>query len=198
MRQKASLKLCARAGCPVMSKCDSATKRKLTCIEGGEHMGRLGCNCGAIMSSVNCPSENRIHVFSDSEVINALGTDRTKKLWDFYIVDRAYEYWYCTTCRRVHQIKVDSGVCVLRYKPIGKSDDQLGILGVSPDWRELYVITDVELDEAIERDFDTKLAEYLPRVRRRVMLSPDQQTAIVFDSITGIEVDRYVTESGNP
>lgn len=158
-------------------------------------MGRLGCNCGATMSSVDCPSPNIVHIFEEKEVNKALENNPSIRLWDFRSMRRKYEYWYCTSCRRVHQVNVETGYCVLRYTPIGKSEDQIGIMGIPAGWQELYVITDVELDDVTERDFSITLAEYLPKVKRRVMLSPDQQTAVVFDAETGIELERYITEA---
>ena len=161
-------------------------------------MGRLGCNCGATMSSVDCPSPNIIHVFEENEVKKALKDNPAIRLWDFRSMRRKYEYWCCTDCRRIHQVNVETGYCVLRYTPIGKSEDQIGIMGIPADWQELYVITDVELDDVTERNFSIKLTEYLPKVKRRVMLSPDQQTAIIFDSETGVELERYIAEAVPP
>lgn len=161
-------------------------------------MGRLGCNCGAAMSSVDCPSPNIIHIFEEKEVKNALKENPSIGLWEFRSIRRKYEYWFCTDCKRVHQVDVETGYCVLRYTPIGKSEDQIGIMGIPADWQELYVITDAELDDVTERDFSVKLIEYLPKVKRRVMLSPDQQTAIVFDAGTGIELERYIAETVPP
>lgn len=161
-------------------------------------MGRLGCNCGAAMSSVDCPSPNIIHIFEEKEVKNALKENPSIGLWEFRSIRRKYEYWFCTDCKRVHQVDVETGYCVLRYTPIGKSEDQIGIMGIPADWQELYVITDAELDDVTERDFSIKLIEYLPIVKRRVMLSPDQQTAVVFDTGTGIELERYIAEAVPP
>ena len=161
-------------------------------------MGRLGCNCGATMSSVDCPSPNIIHIYEDKEVKKALKDNPSVGLWDFRSIRREYEYWYCTNCGRVHQVNVVTGYCVLRYTPIGKSDDLIGIMCVPVDWEELYVITDVELDDVTERDFSIKLADYLPRIKRRVVLSPDHQTAAVYNTDTGTELERYVTEAVPP
>lgn len=161
-------------------------------------MGRLGCNCGATMSSVDCPSSNIIHIFEDKEVRKTLEVSPSVSLWDFRSMRRKYEYWYCTDCRRVHQVDVGTGYCVLCYTSIGKSENQIVILGIPDDWEELYIITDVELDDITERNFSIKLAEYLPMVKRRVMLSPDRQMAIVFDAGTGIEIDRYTAENVSP
>ena len=157
-------------------------------------MGRLGCNCGAIMSSVDCPSQNIIHIFTEQEVEETVKNRPSLRLWDFRSEHRQYEYWYCTDCGRVHQVDVDTGCCVLRYVPVGASDDQYVILAIPSDWSELYVITDVELDEVTEHDFSITLADYLPKIKRRVMLSPDQRTAIVFNAGTGLEVERYAAE----
>ena len=154
-------------------------------------MGRLGCNCGATMSSVDCPSPNIIHIYEEKEIEMALKANPSVGLWDFRSIRREYEFWYCTNCRRVHQVNVATGYCELRYAPIGKAEDQI----TTSDWHDLYIITDVELDNVTERNFSIPLAEYLPEVKRKVKLSPDHQTAIVFDVKTGVELERYIAES---
>ena len=67
-------------------------------------MGRLGCNCGATMSNVDSPSKNMLEVYTAAEVSEAIKADRDISLWDFSTLDRPYEYWYCTECRRVHKV----------------------------------------------------------------------------------------------
>ena len=109
-------------------------------------------------------------------------------------MDRPYEYWYCTDCRRVHKVDNTIGRCILRYKPAGASINQAGIIGIPANWSELYVITDTELDTVTEKDFNIKLIDYLPKIPRRVMLSPEQSNAIVYDTISGREIDRYEAE----
>ena len=161
-------------------------------------MGRLGCNCGATMSSVDFPSSNIIHIYGEKEVKKTLKDNPSISLWDFRSIRREYEYWFCTNCRRVHQVDVRTGYCVLRYTPVGESDNLISVIGIIDDWQDLYVITDVELDDVTERDFSIKLADYLPRINRRVVLSPDHQTAVVYNPDTGIELERYVAEAVPP
>lgn len=158
-------------------------------------MGRLGCNCGAIMSSVDCPSQNLIHIYTEQEVTEALRENPSIRLWDFRMKQRKYEYWFCTACHRVHQVDVEKGECIKRYRPIGETCNQLGIIGVPLDWQELYVITDVELDKITEQDFAITLGAYLPQIKRRVMISPDYQMAKVFDVATGYETESYIAEN---
>lgn len=157
-------------------------------------MGRLGCNCGATMSNVDSPSKNMLEIYTSAEVEEAINADRNITLWDFSTMDRPYEYWYCTDCRRVHKVDNTIGRCVLRYRPVGSSVNQAGIIGFPSDWSELYVITDTELDAVTEKDFAIRLTDYLSKIPRRVMLSPDQSNAIVYDAISGREIDRYEAE----
>ncbi len=157
-------------------------------------MGRLGCICGATMSNVDSPSRNMLEIYTAAEVDAAIKADRNITLWDFSILDRPYEYWYCTDCRRIHKVDNTIGRCILRYKPVGASIDQARIIGIPANWSELYVITDIELDAATEKEFNTKLIDYLPKIPRRVMLSPEQSNAIEYDAISGREIDRYEAE----
>ena len=157
-------------------------------------MGRLGCNCGATMSNVDSPSRNLLEIYTTEEVNAALIADKDITLWDFSTLDRPFEYWYCTECHRIHKVDNSLGRCILRYKPISVSDDPVGLISVPPDWSELYVITDAELDAVTERDFNIKLKEYLPTLPRKVMLSPDQNLAIVYNSGNGAEIKRYESE----
>lgn len=157
-------------------------------------MGRLGCNCGAIMSNVDCPSKNMLEVYTAAEVDSAIKADKNITLWDFSTMDRPYEYWYCTDCRRVHKVDNTIGRCILRYKPIGIPVNPPGMIGLPSGWSEVYVVTDTELDAVTEKDFGIKLTDYLPTVSRRVMLSPDKRDAIVYDADSGAEFDRYIAE----
>ena len=157
-------------------------------------MGRLGCNCGATMSNVDSPSRNMLEIYTAAEVDAVIKSEKNITLWDFSTMNRPYEYWYCTDCRRVHKVDNTIGRCILRYKPAGASINQAGIIGIPANWSELYVITDTELDTVTEKDFNIKLIDYLPKIPRRVMLSPEQSNAIVYDTISGREIDRYEAE----
>lgn len=157
-------------------------------------MGRLGCNCGATMSNVDSPSKNLLEIYTAAEVDAAIKTDKNMTLWDFSTLDRPYEYWYCTNCRRVHKVDNTIGRCILRYKPVGTVTNPSGIIGIPSDWSELYVITDVELDTVTEKDFNIRLIDYLPKISRRVMLSPKQDKVIVYDACSGDEIERYEAE----
>ena len=70
-------------------------------------MARLGCSCGAAMSTVDCPSPHVYHIYTQSEVDRALSNDPDCPYPDFHtnwdskkdekhiFTSEEYSYWYC-------------------------------------------------------------------------------------------------------
>lgn len=55
-------------------------------------MSNLLCKCGKRLSSVDCPSENIVHIWHESDVRNYLRDRPDITAWDFYSEDSEYGY----------------------------------------------------------------------------------------------------------
>lgn len=126
-------------------------------------MGRVGCICGNILSNSDCPSKDILHVYLVEKVNRMLEADPEITLWDFYTTyDPIYQYWYCDECKRVY---------LYSYKePEGGWFGRIeasSVNGIKPDesWKELYVFTDVDIDQTTDLDMGFPLKEYLARKR---------------------------------
>ncbi len=88
-------------------------------------MAGLKCLCGASMKNSSRPSENIIHVYSDTEIDEATERDMDIKLWDFYTKERPYEYWCCTHCKRVSVVDeaTNKVVCVYAIEKVYSHED---------------------------------------------------------------------------
>ena len=192
--QQALLKLNAKAGLKVTWKFGSAIKPNWILTERDAIMGKLACNCGAVMSNVDCPSENILHVYFWDEITQTLSMEPSITLWEFRVKDRTYEYWYCKSCGRVHEVNVRQGRCVRRFRPEAQDVEVPCLISVPNDWKEIFAITDIELDYITEKNFELKLTDSLPLIHRRVMFSPDQKCAIVFDTSSGMAKKKYAEE----
>lgn len=134
-------------------------------------MARLGCSCGATMSTVDCPSPNVYHVYTGKEVTDALNLNPNRKFWDFHtnwdsVADKEccftndkYSYWYCTTCGRFYQVEAKpQGRWVKKYMvstDIASMPENINL------WNQLYVYADAVVDQITEKDFDISLEEFI-------------------------------------
>lgn len=91
-------------------------------------------------------------------------------------------------------MNVANGHCIKRYHPSDQVNNISSLIEVPHDWNELFVITDVEVDRATEQDFGILLRDYLASIKRRVMISPDQQTIEVFDAMSATFIGAYKPE----
>lgn len=137
-------------------------------------MARLGCRCGAEMTNTEAPSKHELKVFYRSEAEVAIQNNPLIRLWDFYSgwddknnCEESFqsrgepvEYWYCTECKRVHEVQAASCGKILRsYIP--QTGDNRDI-----DYRsleELILLTDIEMDELLSTCETMTLKEYINR-----------------------------------
>ncbi|MGM9570108.1 MAG: hypothetical protein ACI3XC_08505 [Phascolarctobacterium sp.] len=123
-------------------------------------MARLGCICGAAMSTSVCPSPNKINIFTNGELTKALKETPDKLLWDFYSDDRDLEYWYCDECKRIYFVEAKSeGEIVKVFRPSAKSTE-ITLSFAELNFIELYVLFDTEIDAITELNYDMTISEY--------------------------------------
>lgn len=134
-------------------------------------MARLGCACGATMSTVDCPSPNVYHLYTGKEVTDALKQSPTRRFWDFHtnwdsvedkefrFTDDRYSYWYCTACGRFYQVEAKpQGRWVKKYMI---SADTVSLPQDIGPWNRLYVYADAVVDQLTEKDFDISLHDFI-------------------------------------
>ena len=135
-------------------------------------MARLGCSCGATMSTVDCPSPHVYHVFTQAEVDATLSKNSECLFWDFYtnwdsqkdkkhiFTSEEYTYWYCTACGRMYQVQAQpQGRWVKKFK----MSEDISFLTDEDivEWDRLYVYSDKVVDQITEKDFGIKLSSFI-------------------------------------
>lgn len=168
-------------------------------------MAQLGCRCGERMTKTFCPSPCTLDIFSKEEIDKAINEEPFIALHNFLegwdekndckkeYMDRPepVDYWFCPVCKRVYEVQnIPHGRWLRIYKrscvPTPENFD---------DWKQIYVLTDVETDQATEVDWEIKLSDYL-RQHDSVLyyLSPDEKTAHAVDKATSKVLFSYVLE----
>ena len=101
-------------------------------------MARLGCSCGAAMSTVDCPSPHVYHIYTQSEVDRALST----------------------ACGRMYQVQAQPQG---RWMKKFRLADDISFLTDEDivNWEKLYVYSDEVVDQITEKDFTIKLADFI-------------------------------------
>ena len=156
-------------------------------------MARLGCKCGAIMGTSECPSPYSLDIFYDSEIQSALADDPCLKLNDFLTgwsekegCQRNYqhrktpvEYWYCTECHRVYEVQaIPRG----RWLRIYNRSDTVIDADYST-WKKIFVMPDTVTDASTEENWEITLDDYLKQHDSvRYYLSPDETIVLAEDS----------------
>ena len=170
-------------------------------------MARLGCSCGAAMSTVACPSPHIYHVFTQAEVTAALSENPECPFWDFYtnwdsqkdekhlFTSEDFSYWYCTACSRMYQVQAKPrGRWVKKFHP----SDNIAFL-TSEDianWEKVYVYSDKVVDQITEKDFKITLPAFLNHKKHvyECYISPCSSTIAVCDKKSKAIVKVYLLE----
>ena len=135
-------------------------------------MARLGCSCGAAMSTVDCPSPHVYHIYTQAEVDRALTNDPDCPYWDFHtnwdskkdekhiFTSEEYSYWYCTACGRMYQVQAKPQG---RWMKKFRLADDISFLTDEDivNWEKLYVYSDKVVDQITEKNFTIKLADFI-------------------------------------
>lgn len=120
-------------------------------------MARVGCICGNVLSNSDCPSKDVIYIYFRKDVDVAILTNPSITLWDFYSIDSPYVYFYCHNCGRVYKFNIKG---TGEWWIFGKADS-FEEQSLNSDWQEVYVFTDIEIDEITEENFTIGLAEFI-------------------------------------
>ena len=138
-------------------------------------MARLGCKCGAEMTNTEAPSKHEINVFYMTEAESAIQMNPEIRLWDFYSgwdeknnCENSFqnrkepvEYWFCTECKRVHEVQaISCGKIIRSFVPHEISDNQKFDYSML---EKLIVLTDIEMDELLSTNEQLSLSEYINR-----------------------------------
>ena len=162
-------------------------------------MANLGCYCGTTLYDTNVPSENRIHIFRESEIQESLKLVPNLKFWDFTYDREKFpvknenqiEYWYCTDCGRVYVVphKPNALTLWVYEKLPGNIPDGVR---VDESWERLHIYTDVEGYDAVEANngagYDTVMLEdFIYRTPRKYkyFILPDEKFVVAQTSADG-------------
>ena len=170
-------------------------------------MSQLSCKCGKGMYKTDCPSEYSVYIYYESEVEKAIQENPSVSLVDFltnwdtvHNCSKVYtdrkepvEYWFCPSCKRVYEVQdIPRGRWLRIYTRVrfeNKYPDDIST------WKHIYVMTDVETDNATEENYEVSLVEYLHRHHNNLYyLSPDEKEAFVINQATSQVVCLYALE----
>jgi hypothetical protein len=155
-------------------------------------MARLGCKCGAEMTNTEAPSKHELNVFYKSEAEVAIKGNPEIRLWDFYTgwdeknnCENSFqnrkepvEYWFCTECKRVHEVQaVSCGRIVRSFEPLEIGVNQLIDYSTL---EELIVLTDFEMDELLSTHENMTLSEYIEHeAQARYFITSDEKKVYI-------------------
>ncbi len=170
-------------------------------------MARLGCSCGAVMSTVDCPSPHIYHIFTQDEVDTALSQCPDCPFWDFYtnwdsqknekrlFTSEEYALWYCTACGRMYQVQAKpQGRWVKKYRI---SDDVSSPANLDiANWNKLYIYSDIDVEQITEENFNIKLRDFINHKRHiyDFRISPDSATVVIYNKKDGAIAKVYLLE----
>ncbi len=155
-------------------------------------MANLGCYCGTTLYDTGTPSQNRIHIYTESEIQASLKLVPKLKFWDFTYDSEKFpvknenqiEYWYCTDCGRVYVVphKPNALTLWVYEKLPGNIPDGVR---VDKSWERLHIFTDTEGYDAAEANncagYDTVMLEdFIYRRPRKFVyfISPDEKYVV--------------------
>lgn len=170
-------------------------------------MAHMKCRCGASLSNVMCPTENIIYVMSKKRVESALAYNADITLMDFItnwdvltdskkvFISEEYDFWYCTTCKRVYQCEMHIGgelMAAYKLAECNSSIDASNLL----DMEELLVFSDIEEDNATETEPSIKLSSFINSLNAtRYFISGDRQFVYAYNCNAKMVSFVYQTEA---
>ena len=160
-------------------------------------MGRLGCKCGKVLSSVDSPNDVELILF-EGETINCLLNTKpeillTDVMLDYDIQDEIC--WYCKDCGRVYVFRSNHQMynrvyLICEYNGDTSLDSILQL-------HELYIYTDKQIQDLIDRDFDYTLKDFFEKLPHpyRYYITDDLSKVYVYDTINNRIAHYYVLEN---
>lgn len=157
-------------------------------------MARWGCVCDNVLASSDCPSKDILHIYYRKYADAALVEDPDITLWDFYSKDWVYEYWYCDNCRRIYEFDLRKRDSLRLYRKADREEYQEEALNA--DWQEVYIFTDIEIDDITEIDFNIGLAEFIRTANRpyRFWYNPLKKVMQAYATESGTFEFAYILE----
>ena len=168
-------------------------------------MARLGCKCGESMYTSDDPSPYIMYIYYKEEVDNATKSNSEISLHDFltgwddqHDCNRDYmnrpepvDYWFCPVCKRVYEVQYMPGGRWLRiYHRTDNAAPE-----INDSWKQIYVMTDTEVYNTTEEDWDIQLSDYLKQHDSvQYYLSPDEKTVHAVDKATAKILFSYMLE----
>ena len=108
-------------------------------------MGGLLCSCGNSMRNTECPAPDMIHVWIQSLVMAEQSRNPDLSAWDLDVSEEKFtgglEFWFCTECRRVTGVNVETGRTRLTWKPTGTLKPPRDV----SRWSRIWCMSDLEL-----------------------------------------------------
>lgn len=161
-------------------------------------MGRLGCKCGRVLSTVDSPNDVDLMAFEGAKIKELMVASPDMLLTDVMLDHdiQGKSYWYCNDCGRVYAFRDDHQMynrVYMRCDCDAKSDDVDDILRL----RELYFYTDRQVEEPTESDFRYTLKAFLdsPPHPYRFFITPDGSKVYAFDTTSNSITHYYALES---
>lgn len=158
-------------------------------------MARLSCKCGAEMTNTLSPSPHSLKIFYRKEIETAIQANPDIRVWDLYsgwdekrgcdnsFQDRSepVQYWYCEDCKRVYEIQdVSCGKILRDYKPDYDNFENLPEVSEITSYREIIVLTDIEMDLLLSFSEEKKLSDYMGSVgEKRYYISENEEAVYV-------------------
>lgn len=121
-------------------------------------MAKVGCLCGAILSDVDCPSDNIIYIYRYYELESVLTQNANITLWNYYeSTMENHLYWYCNKCGRVYKFPNGSEAKPDKIYRRETVTEEAHIM----DMIEMVAFSDIEIDTITEDNPDICLKEFL-------------------------------------
>lgn len=160
-------------------------------------MGRLGCKCGRVLSTVDCPNDVELMAFEGAKLSDLLRTSPemllTDVMLDYDIPGKSF--WYCNDCGRVYVFRDDHQMYNRVY--LRRDYEACENIGDVLKLRELYFFTDRQVEEPTETDFGYTLKAFLdsPPHPYRFFITPDGSKVYAFDTTSNSITHYYALES---
>ena len=168
-------------------------------------MAQLGCRCGERMYTSDDPSPYIVDIYFKTETDKAINDDPKTTLHNFMLgwdekndCQREYmerqepvDYWFCPVCKRVYEVQnIPHGRWLRIYK---KSNEVVSYN--ENGWKQIYIITDMDVYAAYEETDDILLSDYLQQHDFvRYYLSPDEKIVCAVDKATAKVLFNYTLE----
>lgn len=160
-------------------------------------MGRLGCKCGKVLSSVDSPNDVELMVFNGSAINQLMSTNPDMLLTDVMLdYDMQDEYcWYCKDCGRVYVFRNNHQLCNRVYLIHDYNNEES--LDTVLQLRELYIYTSKQIQDPTDEDFNYSLKDFFDNLPHpyRYYITDDLTKVYAYDMNSHSIAHCYVLEA---